>query len=101
MPDEPRAETVGSLLRTEGIVAAARGDGGANAGGVLDAAVLAAVGLQEDIGLDVITDGEMRRTSWAQTPRFVDCFEAVPDRRPLNWRGGASDVPAMPPGGGG
>jgi 5-methyltetrahydropteroyltriglutamate--homocysteine methyltransferase len=86
---EPRAETVGSLLRTEQIVRAARGDAGdADAGKVLDEAVLDAVKLQEDLGLDVITDGETRRASWAQTPRFVGCFEATPGRGLLNWRGG-------------
>ena len=71
MRDEPRAETVGSLLRTEEIIRAARGDNGPDAGKLLDEAVLDAVKLQEDIGLDVITDGEMRRTAWTQTPRFV------------------------------
>jgi len=100
MRDEPRAETVGSLLRTEEIVRAARGDSGPDAGKALDEAVLDAVRLQEGIGLDVITDGEMRRTAWAQTPRFVGCFEATPGRGALNWRGG-SGAPAGPAGAGG
>src|SRR5260370_28926423 len=89
MRDEPRAETVGSLLRTEEIMRAARGDDGPNGGKMLDEAVLDAVKVQEDAGLDIITDGEMRRTSWAQTPRFVGCFETTPGRGALNWRGGA------------
>jgi 5-methyltetrahydropteroyltriglutamate--homocysteine methyltransferase len=89
MRAEPRAETVGSLLRTEQIARAARGDAGdADAGKVLDEAVLDAVRLQEDLGLDVITDGETRRAAWAQTPRFVGCFAATPGRGLLNWRGG-------------
>lgn len=92
MRDEPRAETVGSLLRTEQIVRAARDGAGdavdADAGKVLDEAVLDAVKLQEDLGLHVITDGETRRASWAQTPRFVGCFEATPGRGLLKWRGG-------------
>ena len=92
MPEGPRAETVGSLLRSEEIVRAARGD---DDGKLLDDAVLDAVKLQEDVGLDVITDGEVRRTSWAQTPRFVGCFEATPGRGALNWRGG---VAGRPPG---
>ncbi len=88
---EPRAETVGSLLRTEEVVRAARSDAGdSDTGKVLEQAVLDAVKLQEDLGLDVITDGEMRRASWAQTPRFVRCFEATPGRGLLNWRGGTS-----------
>lgn len=105
MRDEPRAETVGSLLRTEDVVRAARSaPDDAEAAKVLDEAVLAAVQLQEDAGLDVITDGEVRRLSWAQTPRFVDAFVAAPGRGVLNWRGGvAGPAPAQPsrPGGGG
>jgi 5-methyltetrahydropteroyltriglutamate--homocysteine methyltransferase len=89
MRDEPRAESVGSLLRAEDIVRAAHGDANdADTSKVLNEAVLNVVSLQEDLGLDVITDGELRRTSWAQTPRFVGCFEATPGRGQLNWRGG-------------
>lgn len=97
MPTEPRAETVGSLLRRPEIIEAVRGENGAE--GVLDEAVLEAVTLQQDVGLDVITDGELRRTAWAQTPRFVGCFEAVPGRRSLNWRSGqGQQVTVGPPG---
>src|SRR5215475_1540271 len=99
MPEEPRAETVGSLLRAAEVVQAARsGRDDPAAGKVLDEAVLEAVRLQEDAGLDVITDGEVRRHAWAQTTRFLDCFEATPGRGVLNWRGGAADaaVPAAP-----
>ncbi len=97
--EEPRAEAVGSLLRSPEVVrAAAAPAGDAGAARVLDAAVLEAVRLQEDAGLDVITDGEVRRTSWAQTPRFVACFEATPGRGQLNWRGGTA--PSGPTSGG-
>ena len=65
-----RAETVGSLLRGEAVVRAARRGGPADAA-VLDDAALDAIKLQEEAGLDVITDGEVRRTGWAQTPRFA------------------------------
>jgi 5-methyltetrahydropteroyltriglutamate--homocysteine methyltransferase len=100
MPGQPRAETVGSLLRTEEIIRAAQGENGPDAAKVLDEAVTDAVKLQEEIGLDVITDGEVRRTGWAQTPRFVGCFEAVPGRRSLNWRGGeGGQVTTRPPAG--
>jgi 5-methyltetrahydropteroyltriglutamate--homocysteine methyltransferase len=88
MREEPRAETVGSLLRTAEVAHAARGEDSAAAANLLDAAVLEAVRLQEELGLDVITDGELRRTSWAQTPRFVGAFAATPGRGQLNWRGG-------------
>jgi 5-methyltetrahydropteroyltriglutamate--homocysteine methyltransferase len=102
MRDEPRAETVGSLLRTAEIAQAARGAAAdAVAGKMLDAAVLDAVKLQEDLGLDVITDGEMRRAAWAQTPRFVGCFEPMPGRGVLNWRGGTGQRAAGQRDGGG
>ena len=99
MPHQPRAETVGSLLRTEEIIRAARGENGSDASRVLDEAVLEAVKLQQDIGLDVITDGEMRRTGWAQTPRFVGCFESVPGRGALNWRDSEGRPVSPGPGG--
>jgi methionine synthase II (cobalamin-independent) len=94
MRGQPRAETVGSLLRGEQVVRAARGElgDGPDAAAVLDAAAIEAVKLQEELGLDVITDGEVRRAAWAQTPRFVGCFEATPGRGQLNWRGGAGPV---------
>ena len=89
MGDEPRAETVGSLLRSDEVVSAARaGPDDPAAAKVLDDAVVDAVRLQEDVGLDVITDGEVRRMAWAQTPRFLDCFAVTPGRGALNWRGG-------------
>jgi 5-methyltetrahydropteroyltriglutamate--homocysteine methyltransferase len=90
MSEEPRAETVGSLLRTEEVVSAARAAGDDPAAAkVLDEAVLDAVRVQEDAGLDVITDGEVRRLAWAQTTRFLDAFAVTPGRGALNWRGGA------------
>jgi len=101
MREEPRAETVGSLLRSPEVVQAARsGRSDPTAAQVLDEAVLEAVRLQEDAGLDVITDGEVRRMAWAQTTRFLDCFEATPGRGVLNWRGGApgAAVPGPPAG---
>jgi 5-methyltetrahydropteroyltriglutamate--homocysteine methyltransferase len=81
-----RAETVGSLLRGDAVVRAARRAGPAD-GAVLDDAAIDAIKLQEEIGLDVITDGEVRRTAWAQTPRFLDAFAATTGRAALNWRG--------------
>ena len=102
--DATRAETVGSLLRSEAVARAAHRGGAADTV-VLDDAAIDAIRLQEDIGLDVITDGEVRRVAWAQTTRFLDCFAAVPGRGALNWRGatqgrsGAPSVQAGDPGG--
>jgi 5-methyltetrahydropteroyltriglutamate--homocysteine methyltransferase len=88
-----RAETVGSLLRSPAALRAARsGDQGDTA--VLDAAVLDAIKLQQDAGVDVITDGELRRSNWADTPDFLDCFDKIAGNTGgLRWRGGA-DSPA-------
>jgi methionine synthase II (cobalamin-independent) len=89
MPESPRADTVGSLLRSDAVVRAARRSSPADSA-LLNDAVRDAIRLQEEAGLDVITDGEVRRVSWAQTPRFVDAFattEAQAGSAPLNWRG--------------
>ena len=89
LPLAPRADTVGSLLRSDAVVRAARRSSPAD-GALLNDAVRDAIRLQEEVGLDVITDGEVRRVSWAQTPRFVDAFtttESPAGSGPLNWRG--------------
>ncbi len=73
-----RAEHVGSLLRPEQLLKAraeAEGDQYRQASGPLnysqlkeieDAAIQDVVRLQEDVGLQVVTDGEFRRRSWFQ-----------------------------------
>jgi 5-methyltetrahydropteroyltriglutamate--homocysteine methyltransferase len=91
----PRADTVGSLLRDDAVVRAARRSSPAD-NALLDDAVRDAIRLQEEAGLDVITDGEVRRTSWAQTPRFVDAFAPTAGRRALNWRGATEGVFGAP-----
>jgi 5-methyltetrahydropteroyltriglutamate--homocysteine methyltransferase len=68
-PRDYRAETVGSLLRPEYLKeAVAQYDAGAlsadQLAAVEDRAVLEAIALQEACGLDVLTDGEMRRRGW-------------------------------------
>jgi 5-methyltetrahydropteroyltriglutamate--homocysteine methyltransferase len=99
----PRAETVGSLLRDDAVVRAARRSSPAD-NALLGDAVRDAIRLQEEIGLDVITDGEVRRLSWAQTPRFVDAFAIGGGQAALNWRGateGRFGAPATAAPGGG
>ena len=73
-----RAEVVGSLLRPADLVAARKQlDSGdlAPAGfkAVEDAAVRAAIELQQDAGIDVVTDGELRR--YAFYGHLIDSFE--------------------------
>src|ERR1700683_2318177 len=70
-----RTDVVGSLLRPAGLKQArARFDDGAiradELNAIEDEAVLEAVRMQEDAGLDVVTDGEMRRLN------FQDSFGA-------------------------
>ena len=84
-----RAETVGSLLRSpelaQALVSGALADSGYS--DRADQAVLDCIRLQEDAGLDVITDGEVRRRSWAETPDVLDCFEVHDTELPLEWHG--------------
>jgi 5-methyltetrahydropteroyltriglutamate--homocysteine methyltransferase len=99
-----RAETVGSLLRPAGVAAVVMSGGADRAvrdravldRAVLDRAVLEAIRLQEEAGLDVITDGETRRRTWAETPNCLDCFESVAGTTGLDWRGGVAAPPAGP-----
>ncbi len=86
-----RAEQVGSLLRPPELLAART----AHAEGRLpledlraaeDKAILAALAKQRSIGLDILSDGEMRRRSWLSD--MADAVEGfVPDRVVLNWQG--------------
>jgi len=92
----PRAETVGSLLRTPPVLRAARRNSLADQA-VLDDAALDAIRLQEEAGLDVITDGEVRRGGWVQTPRWLDAFAVTEGRGALHWRGGAGLSTATTP----
>jgi 5-methyltetrahydropteroyltriglutamate--homocysteine methyltransferase len=77
-----RAETVGSLLRpAELLDARTQHDGGdlspTDLRGIEDRAVLDAIDLQEAAGLDVITDGELRRTAgWAEAFLYLEGLES-------------------------
>ena len=73
-----RAEVVGSLLRPPDLVGARkRRDSGeltqAEFKAVEDAAVRSAIELQADAGIDVVTDGELRR--YAFYGNLIDAFE--------------------------
>jgi len=86
-----RAEQVGSLLRPPQLLAAraeyANGKIDADALRTLeDDAIRRAVARQQEIGLDVFADGEMRRGSWlTDMADAVDGFE--PDSVVLEWHG--------------
>ena len=87
---QTRAENVGSFLRSpEALRAAASRTPGPEAVAVLDAAVLDVLKLQREAGVDVVTDGELRRSNWADTPDFLDCFDKIAGNTGgLRWRGG-------------
>ena len=91
----PRAENPGSLLRPAWLLELRRRErdgraGEAEARAGEDRAILEAIRLQESLGLDVITDGEMRRTSWIGTARgAVDGFESRAGGPGWQWRGTA------------
>jgi methionine synthase II (cobalamin-independent) len=91
MPSHFRAEHVGSLLRPVEVLQARA----AHAAGSLpleqlraaeDRAILEVLEKQSQVGLDVVTDGELRRGSWlTDMADAVDGF--VSERVPLEWKG--------------
>lgn len=75
MPGTARAETVGSLLRPAYLMQARQdaANGKLSASDLHqaeDRAVLEAIDLQQSVGLDVITDGESRRSGWNPSTSF-------------------------------
>ena len=96
MPASYRAQHIGSLLRPPELLQARA----AHAAGSLpleqlraeeDRSVLQVLEKQRQIGLDVVTDGEMRRGSWlTDMAEAVDGF--VSERVPLEWKGPGGGV---------
>jgi 5-methyltetrahydropteroyltriglutamate--homocysteine methyltransferase len=88
-----RADHVGSLLRPEPLLAARRRhQAGEITAGELraaeNAAITAAVRMQEDAGIDVVTDGEFRRRDFRTG--FVDAVDGMSMRTwDMPWRSGA------------
>ena len=86
-----RAEQVGSLLRPPELLQlrAAQAEGRLSLEQLRsseDEAIIAALQKQRDIGIDVVTDGEMRRGSWlTDMADAVDGF--IPQRVELEWKG--------------
>ncbi len=83
MDGHPHTDVVGSMLRPPSLKAAREGlDAGAMSAAefkrIEDAAVDDCVAAQEEAGLEVVTDGEMRRLSFqSQLTEAVDGFENV------------------------
>ena len=86
MKTELRAEHIGSLLRPPELLEARGTLTGAELHALEDIAVRDAIWKQRDIGLDVLSDGEMRRGSWlTDMADAVDGF--VRQRVMLDWKG--------------
>lgn len=96
-----RAEVVGSLLRPAYLREARQGlhEGRVSAAKLQaaeDRAVQEAIALQEEIGLDVITDGEMRREGWnAPLRAALSGFTAFPGGTGYRWRLGDPEHPRV------
>src|SRR5438128_291881 len=92
MPPPYRADHVGSLLRPPEVLQAhaARREGRISSDelrAVEDRAILAALALQREVGLDVLSDGEYRRASWAG--EFAEAVDGYVDAAPpiaFEWR---------------
>lgn len=91
MKSHHRADQVGSLLRPQDLLdaraAAAAGlTSPEKLGDIEDRAIRRALQMQRDIGISVLTDGELRRGSWLTD--MADAVEGfVPDRVLLDWKG--------------
>jgi len=99
-----RADHVGSLLRPPALLDARerrkRGEITAEAlAEVEDASIRDVVKLQEDIGLDSVTDGEFRRTWWHLD--FLEKFDnvtVIPPRVKVKFHTHEGDIELEPPG---
>ncbi len=96
MPKSFRAQHIGSLLRPPDLLQAraehaARGLPLEQLRAAEDRAILQVLEKQSQLGLDVVTDGEMRRGSWlTDMAEAVDGF--VSERMPLEWKGPGGGV---------
>ncbi len=94
----PRTEGVGSLLRTPELLdARARHDAGdldhAAFKLIEDRAVLDAIRLQEEVGIGIVSDGELRRRGWMS--HFFESVEGFQSGAgpSLPWRGVEGELP--------
>ncbi len=92
MPARYRAEHVGSLLRPKEVLdahaAQARGEMSLERlRQIEDEAILRALELQKQAGLEVFSDGEYRRASWAgEFAESMDGYVEAPPPIPFTWR---------------
>jgi 5-methyltetrahydropteroyltriglutamate--homocysteine methyltransferase len=106
MAGKYRAEQVGSLLRPQAVLDAhaALREGKMTAEQVReieDAAILDAIKLQKDVGIEVISDGEFRRPGWASDfSASVDGYVPGSAALQLTWSNQETTRPSPPAGGG-
>lgn len=87
-----RADHIGSLLRPQGVLdahaAQARGEISLDRlREIEDEAILMVLELQRQVGIDVLSDGEYRRSSWAGGfPEAVDGYVSSTPPIPFHWR---------------
>jgi 5-methyltetrahydropteroyltriglutamate--homocysteine methyltransferase len=96
-----RAEVVGSLLRPDYLKRAVEGwEGGevsdAELAELQDKAALEAIALQEECGVDVITDGEVRRRFWFD-PLTASLGYNYSESAPVPFTGGGQRPDEAPP----
>ncbi len=90
-----RADQVGSLLRPQEILdARARGASGEELREIEDRHILRLLDKQKELGLEVFTDGELRRRNFMSD--FMDSVEGLDfsEGLPRNWKGEAQASPA-------
>src|SRR5436189_83530 len=93
-----RADQVGSLLRPTALLnaRAAYADGRLpieELRAIEDRSIAAALGKQREIGIDIVTDGEIRRAAWITD--MADAVEGfVSDAVSLRWKGPGGGVEA-------
>jgi 5-methyltetrahydropteroyltriglutamate--homocysteine methyltransferase len=106
MAGKYRAEQVGSLLRPQAVLDAhvALREGKMTAEQVReieDEAILGAIALQKEVGIEVISDGEFRRPGWSSDfSASVNGYVPGEAALKLNWSNQETTRPAPPAGGG-
>jgi 5-methyltetrahydropteroyltriglutamate--homocysteine methyltransferase len=102
MAGKYRAEQVGSLLRPQAVLDAhaALREGRTTPERVReveDAAIVDAIGMQKDVGIEVISDGELRRPGWASDfSASVDGYVPGEPALRLVWSNAETAPPARP-----
>ncbi|HEX2690929.1 MAG TPA: cobalamin-independent methionine synthase II family protein [Kofleriaceae bacterium] len=96
MPNAYRADHVGSLLRPAELLEARRAAAAPEALRALeDRHVLRVLTRQRELGLEVVTDGELRRSNFmSDLTDAVDGFDTA-DAIPRSWQGGGAKVSSV------